>query len=234
MLEGVGDAAFEQACDLLEGAGAVRRLEITPDHVQTERKRTVRPSPPPVAEILEQMKPVVREGELALVDDHTGIDLAREDAIADLFERGLDLFMFHARHPQAEGQGRRGPTPGCRDPRSARREFVPGQVGRGDQLRAVALAHRGSAGGDRVSIRDPGELAATQCGDLQQVVTGFGPAIRRFDVDFDLLEAKPGRSDRRRLAVDAEERPPHEGVVGVGAVAEAEHDGLVGRHRMGC
>ena len=163
-------------------------------------------------------QPLAAVGELALVDDQAGVDLAVGDDVEDPVERH-DHRIVDAPHRELELQVGAGQRPGI----ATRRERQLGRLDRlaGHHHGAVALAHRRAVGQQPVPVGQVGVGVDGQRGDLEPAVRG--PAVEGLDVAQDVLETEAAGRDEL-----LGQRVEHERVVGVRAVAQP-HEAI--RHR---
>ena len=92
----------------------------------------------------------------------------------------------------------------------------------GDQHRAIAIAHAGPAGAKHVAIGEMG--VGVQADGRQFQLAVKGPAVERFDIDQFVLEAIAAGVE---LALG--QGVEHEGVVGIGAMADADQQRVHGQ-----
>src|SRR5688500_11730873 len=112
--------------------------EVLTDDVSAKRQRQPGRTKPPLTHVGDQLESPRLVRQLTLVDDHSGVHVARQDCVLDLVEghvHGFDL-----RLKQTECQGSRGQGPGGGDALAGE---LLGAVGLpGDQSGPVLVAHR--------------------------------------------------------------------------------------------
>src|SRR5258705_748730 len=125
---------------------------VLPYDVSAEGKRKPRLLEPPGFHVSNQMQAFILVGELTLVDQQSGFDIAGEDGLLDLVEWNDDRDEVGLE--KSEREIRAGHHSRNRDTLSC--DVLPGHGFRGDQHWAVAIAHRCSVWKQCVSIRKVG------------------------------------------------------------------------------
>ena len=138
--------------------------------------------------------------------------LARFGDVENLVERHDDVLKVLAQ-AHAEGEKRGGQRAGHGDRLAAERIERDGLAG--DDHRPVVVAHAGAAGAEDVLVGQVGVGVQADGGQLQLALEG--PAVERFDIDQLVRELEIAGVD---LVV--RQGVEHEGVVGIGAVADAD------------
>ena len=189
-----------------------RLAEVPAHHVDAEGERQARVALPGLAEVEDLHEPQLTVGDLSLMNQQADVCLSFKNSLRNLIERDLDQRRVADVEP--EQQGRRRVL--ARD-----RDDALGQLARVDGLardedRAVALPHRGARVHHPVLVGDQEVRREGHRRDLE--LRRPRPAVERFDVLQDVLDRDAGD---RHLA--RRERVEHERVVGVGAVAYADH-----------
>jgi hypothetical protein len=146
------------------------------------------------------------------VDDETGVELTCSDRGDDLVEgddRGFDLGC-----KEFEGEVGGGKSTGNGD--AGLFNLRQGELAAGDDHGTVALADAAAAGHEGVVIL---QVRVGVEGDRGDVVESFvdGAVVERFDVGEGVGELEAGDSD-----LVGGEAIEHKGVVGVGAVSDAD------------
>src|SRR5688572_22088043 len=184
---------------------------VLPNDVSAEGKRKPGLLQPPRSHIGDQVQALVLVGELALVDQQTGVDVARVYGLFDLVERDDDGDEVGLVEPESEI---------CASHHSGNSDALPGDVGASHGVLrhehgAVAVTHGSSVREQRVSI---GEIGIRVDRDRRHVeLTAQGAAVQSLDV-LQLVDIA------QALGVDLSvgEGVEHERVVGVRAVGEMD------------
>ena len=185
-----------------------RRTALAPSGRGSPPVRSSHHSP----EVEHRPQPLARVGELALVDHQAGVDLAGLDDVEDAVEGG-DQRVVDPADGELQLQEGAGQPAGDRDPEARQRGRV--EVAAGHDDRPVALAHRGPVGQQAVAIREVRVGVDGQRRDLEAALAR--PVVEGLDVAQHVLEAEAVGRDQL-----LGQRVEHEGVVGVGAVPEAD------------
>ena len=198
-----------------DGGKVVQALvEIPAGDVHPERQRQTGLEQPPLAQVEHLVQSVLLVGELALVDHETGVGAPRRDLVEDPVERQLAVGELPER--EAEGEERRRHPAGDDDLGVA--QLVEHERLACDEDGPVAGADARAVRQQRVAVLDEGIRVQRDRCRFQPALER--PLVQRLDVLEHLLEAKAARVDRTRR-----ERPEHEGVVGIRAVAEPDQHG---------
>ena len=205
-------AVLEPAVDRLgEHLGeVVDAVDVAARDVDAERQRQPRLEQPPLAEVEHLVQADVGERQLALVDQQAVVGPAGRDLVRDLLERQLAVGKVAEHEPERQECGRH---------RARHDDLLAAQVvdGRGlaaDDDRAVAGADARAVGEQRVVLLHERVGGERDRGDLE--ARGARPLVERLDIRQNLLERESARIDEIRR-----QRPEHEGVIGIGAVADA-------------
>ena len=208
VVERVLDAVAQGICGGQECFGAER----TADGVAAKGKGQASLFAPPLAEVEEFGEAVIGVGELAFVDDEACFKLACGDGWDDLVEgddRGFDLGCEELEGEVGGGEGAGYGDAGLLDLRQA-------ELAAGDDHGAVAFTDAAAACHEGVVVL---QVWVGVEGDGGDVVEGLvdGAVIEGLDVGEGVGELVAGDSD-----LVGGEAVEHEGVVGVGAVGDAD------------
>ncbi len=129
---------------------------------------------PPLAEIGAEDEALAAVGELAFVDDEAGVGFAAREGVEDLIEGDddvVELFLGHAEE-ELELEERAGHEAGNGD--LFGEEFLARELALADDHGAVAVAHAGAVGEERVVLEDVGVGVDGDRGDVE---LGAGGAL---------------------------------------------------------
>ena len=241
VVEAVLNRLFEEGRHLVHD----RLAEVFADGVGPERQRQAGPFQPPFAEVDDQMQSLIAIGQLPFVDDEAGVGFAPFNDVEDLVELMDDVVEGTAFARASVGKGGvsagRLPTEAEVEGQESGRQragdgdgFALQVVDRhrfaGDDHRAVAVPHAGSAGAEGIGLGEVGVTVQTDGGQLQ-----FGrerPTVQGLDIDQFVREFVLASVD---LVVG--EGVKHEGIVGIGRVANVDgfewHGGRVAKGQRG-
>ena len=185
--------------------------QIATGDVGPERQREAGLEQPPLAEVDHLLQALGLVGELTLVDQQPGVGLARLDRVEDLVERDDAVPEVAQDHPQDEERGRHLPGHGDLDlAQLVLRHRLPR-----DDDRPVARAHARPVREQRVALLHERVRVQRDRRHLEPALER--PLVQRLDVAEHVLELEAARVD-----AILGQGPEHEGIVGVGAVAEAD------------
>ena len=176
---------------------------------------------PPDSHVDQEFEAEGSEGELAFVDDESGVGFSVADIGGDLIEGDDDGGEGFGGFSEAELEGEEGggELAGDGDGASGVFQGVEGSAGTCDEHGAVAVAHRAADAGEGVTIGDVGIGVDGDGGDFEFGVAGA--LVECLDVLEDVLKAIwPGGDEVLRQGVK------HEGVVGVWGMAELKKHGV--------
>ena len=172
---------------------------------------------PPLARVDDQLQVLLGVGELTFVDDQPGVDrlafvLAGNHDVQDPIEGHDHLAELHAQaQPQGQIGGREHAGHGDRRLAIGLQRLLRPRHEHG----AIAIAHARPAGAQHVAVGQMG--IGVQAQGRQFQLAAECPAIERFDIDqFVPEEVRPG------VDLAAGQGVEHEGVVGVGAMADTD------------
>jgi hypothetical protein len=234
VVEGVVNGVEQDARESGEVVG-----KVASDGVAAEGQGEVAGGGPPDAEVFDEAQALLLVGELTLVDEEPGVGLALEHGVGDLVEGGdgpVDVVGGEAELGEAELHGEPGGGSDAGDGESFALEpgggVGVGVSGVGDDDGAVAVAHGGAAGGEDVLFGDVGVLVDGECGDLE--LAALGALVEGLNVLHDVGEVEATGVDAGGVVLaggvgEVGQGEPHEGVIGVGRVADADGDGRVVR-----
>jgi hypothetical protein len=208
VVERVLDAVAQGVGGGEEGFGA----KGAADGVSAEGKGKTGLFAPPLAEVEEFDEAIVGVGELAFVDDEAGVELACYDRGDDLVEGDGDGFDLGGEEFESEVGG--GEGAGDRDARLL--DFVERELAGCDDHGAVAFADAATAGHECVFVLKVGVGVEGDGGDVVEGLVD-GAVIEGLYVGEGVGELVAGDSD-----LVGGEAVEHEGVVGVGAVGDAD------------
>ena len=188
----------------------VEAIDVAARDVDAERQRQPRLEQPPLAEVEHLVQADVGERQLALVDQQAVVGPAGRNLVRDLLERKLAVGEVAEHEPERQEGGRHR----ARDDDLLAAEVVHGRGLAGDDDRAVAGADARAVGEQRVVLLH--ERVGGERDRRHLEARGARPLIERLDVRQNLLERESARIDEIRR-----QRPEHEGVIGIGTVADA-------------
>src|SRR4051812_6262080 len=82
--------------------GSKTRSKVLSHDVASKRERETGLTEPPLTQVLDQVKSLVREGQLPFVDEQSDLGLALNDGVLDLVEGRYHGFEVWLDHPQGE------------------------------------------------------------------------------------------------------------------------------------
>ncbi len=203
----------------------VFRAEVAADDISAEGEREAGAFHPPLAEVEAADHAVILVGELAFVNDESGVGVSGFDVLKDFVEGFNDVAEAFA---DGDGGGEEGGGHGAGDGDAeffVGLEFVEGVGFFGDDHGAVVVTHGATAGHEGVIFGDVGIGVEGDGGDFEFGL--HGAFVEGLDVLEDVDEIV-----RAGVHGTGGEAVKHEGVVGVGGVAEVDgeffgHEGVL-------
>ncbi len=203
-------------------AERVSAAEGAADGIAAQGKRQTGLLAPPLAEVEELEQAIAGVGELALVNDESSFKLAGDYGGDDLVERNDGGFDLGSEELESEVGG----GEGAGDGDAGLLELGDRELAGRDDHGAVALADAAAAGHQGVLVLEVGIGVEADGGDIVESLVD-GAVVEGLDV---------GKGMRELVARDAHlvggEAVEHKGVVGVGAVGDADllNGGAGGSH----